>query len=133
MLKKIISLISCISFFSLLLMNLNLNEKISAIDKQPLEILSMRSQYEKHYDNGDGTYTAVVGTAPFHYDNGNGEWVEIDNTLIQNVDGSYTNSKNSMNVTLAPTAKINSINYMDSNSMNGCHLVSLNYMGHNIS
>lgn len=43
----------------------------------------MRSQYEKHYDNGDGTYTAIIDTVPIHYNNENGEWVEIDNTLIQ--------------------------------------------------
>lgn len=122
----------CVGFvFSLI--TSSSNEKVSATDEQPFEVLSMRSQYEKHYDNGDGTYTAIVDTAPIHYNNENGEWVEIDNTLIQNDDGSYTNAKNSMNVTLAPTANINTISDIDNNNMNDCHLVSLDYMGYNIS
>lgn len=128
MLKRIISFVSCASIFAFSLITSSSNEKVSAIAEQPFEVLSMRSQYEKHYDNGDGTYTAIIDTAPIHYNNENGEWVEIDNALIQNDDGSYTNAKNSMNVTLAPTANVNTISDIDNHKMNDCHLVSLDYM-----
>lgn len=133
MLKRIISFVSCASIFTFSLVTSSPNEKVSAIAEQPFEVLSMRSQYEKHYDNGDGTYTAIIDTAPIHYNNENGEWVEIDNTLIQNDDGSYTNAKNSMNVTLTSIANVNTISDIDKHKMNDCHLVSIDYMGYNVS
>lgn len=133
MIKRIISFVSCVSIFAFSLITPSSNKKVSAIAEQPLEVLSMRSQYEKHYDNGDGTYTAIIDTVPIHYNNENGEWVEIDNTLTQNDDGSYTNAKNSMNVTLAPTASVNTVSDINNNKMNDCHLVSLDYMGYNVS
>lgn len=133
MIKRIISFVSCVSIFAFSLITSSSNKKVSAIAEQPLEVLSMRSQYEKHYDNGDGTYTAIIDTVPIHYNNENGEWVEIDNTLTQNDDGSYTNAKNSMNVTLASTANVNTVSDINNNKMNDCHLVSLDYMGYNVS
>lgn len=133
MIKKIISFASCVSILAFSLITSSSNKKVSAIAEQPFEVLSMRSQYEKHYDNGDGTYTAIIDTVPIHYNDENGEWVEIDNTLTQNYDGSYTNAKNSMNVTLAPTANVNTVSDINNNKMNNRPLVSLDYMGYNVS
>ena len=133
MIKKIISFASCVSILVFSLITSSSHKKVSAIAEQPFEVLSMRSQYEKHYDNGDGTYTAIIDTVPIHYNDENGEWVETDNTLTQNDDGSYTNAKNSMSVTLAPTANVNAVSDINNNKMNDCHLVSLDYMGYNVS
>lgn len=38
-----------------------------AAEEEPFEIVSLRSEYEKHFDNGDGTITAFVNTVPIHY------------------------------------------------------------------
>lgn len=67
MIKKIISFASCVSILAFSLITSSSNKKVSAIAEQPFEVLSMRSQYEKHYDNGDGTYTAIIDTVPIHY------------------------------------------------------------------
>lgn len=128
MFRKVISFISIVSILTFPLISINSNECASAITKRPFEIISMRSKYEKHFNNGDGTQTAFIDTSPIHYNNENGEWIEIDNTLTKNDDGSYSNVKNSMNVTLASAANIDRINEIDDQ-----HLVSLDYMGYNIS
>ena len=88
----------------------------SATTQEPVEIISKRSEYEKHYDNGDGTITAFVNTDPFHYYD-NGKWVEIDNTLVCDDNGNYTNKSNSMNVTLAPAASVCSVDSIDGEQM----------------
>ena len=68
-------------------------------EKEPTEIVSLRSEYGKHFDNGDGTYSAYINTVPIHYFDGN-EWIEIDNSLISDGNGNYTNSSSDLNVTL---------------------------------
>lgn len=81
---------------------------VFATEKEPVEIISLRSEYEKHFDNGDGTITAFVSTEPLHYYK-DGEWVEIDNTLIFDENGKYINTSNPMNVTLASHTSVGSI------------------------
>jgi hypothetical protein len=68
-------------------------------EKEPTEIISKRSEYEKHFDNGDGTYSAYINTVPIHYLDGD-EWVEIDNSLIKDGKGNYTNSSSALHITL---------------------------------
>lgn len=68
-------------------------------EKEPTEIVSLRSQYEKHFDNGDGTCSAYINTVPIHYLDGD-EWVEIDNSLISDGKGNYTNSSSDLHVTV---------------------------------
>lgn len=67
------------------------------------EIVQLRSAYEKHYLNTDGSVTAVIHSMPMHYYE-NGEWLEIDNKLhvVKNSDGSlaYRNTNSPMQVTL---------------------------------
>lgn len=83
--------------------------KVNAIENiEPVEITSMRSEYEKHYDNGDGTYTAYVDTMPLHYYE-DGKWIDIDNTLVLNQNGDYVNKSNSMIVTLSSEATIHGL------------------------
>lgn len=77
-----------------------------AIDSS-MEIISLRSEYGKCFNNNDGTTTTFINTVPMHYYNGN-EWVDIDNSLIYE-NGSYTNINNSMNVTLAENTSVSSI------------------------
>lgn len=68
-------------------------------EKEPTEIISKRSEYGKHFDNGDGTYSAYINTVPIHYLDGD-EWVEIDNSLITDGKGNYTNSSSALHITL---------------------------------
>lgn len=74
--------------------------EVIPVNNIPVEIISERSEYGKHYDNGDGTFTAFVNTAPIHYYD-NGQWNDIDNTLEKNEDGDYVNRSNSLNVKLS--------------------------------
>ena len=95
MIKKCLTIISSLVFTATGIIY-PLNTK-AIEDIEPVEVVSIRSEYEKHYDNGDGTYTAYIDTVPLHYYK-DGEWVDINNTLIQDENGNYTNSENSMNV-----------------------------------
>lgn len=108
-----------VSVFSQLLAEPVWAENIS--DSVNNEIISLRSQYEKHFENGDGTISAFVDSVPVHYlDNGN--WVDIDNTLIPDSDGNYTNKSNSFNVTFTSNGKADLIDEIDDTS-----LVSIDY------
>lgn len=94
---------------------------------EPVEIISKRSEYEKHFDNGNGTTTAFINTAPLHYYE-NGEWKEIDNTLVSDSSGNFVNKSNSMKVTLTPEASVQSINANNQNNM-----VQIDKNGYSIS
>ena len=74
-----------------------------AVEKEPYEIIELRTEFSKSYDNGDGTITSFIDTVPVHYDD-NGQWVDIDNSLILDDNGNYTNKNNSMNVILSSVA-----------------------------
>lgn len=107
--------------------------KANAIENiEPVEITSMRSEYEKHYDNGDGTYTAYVDTMPLHYYE-DGKWIDIDNTLVLNQNGDYVNKSNSMIVTLSSEATINSIDSIGRESDNSDQMISIDYNGYSLS
>lgn len=108
MMKKCLTIISGLVFTATTWIICPLNTR-AIEDIEPVEVVSMRSEYEKHYDNGDGTYTAYIDTVTIHYYK-NGEWLDIDNTLIQNETGNYVNRSNSMKVTLSPETSISSIN-----------------------
>lgn len=128
--KKILSFMSFImsvSIFSSVIVPSSSTINASAFSEPPSEIMEMRSQYEKHFDNHDGTKTAYVYTSPIHYLE-NGEWVDIDNTLVKSEKGTYTNAHNSMNVTLASqtAAKMTPQNSIE-------HLMSLSYGRYGLS
>lgn len=120
----VLSLVMSMSLFTFF--NSNSLLSFSANEKKSVEIISRRSEYEKHFDNGDGTITAFIETAPLHYYD-DGEWIEIDNTLICDKDGNYTNTNNSMNVILASSTSVGSAK-IDKEPM-----VSLEYGGYSIS
>ena len=96
--KKRISLITAltVSLFSFSTMS---SSGARAKATEPVEILSLRSEYGKHFDNGDGTRTSYVNTAPIHYLE-DGEWVEIDNSLVIDENDNYTNVSNPLKVTI---------------------------------
>ena len=96
--KKSISLITAltVSLFSFSTMS---SSDASAKANEPVEILSLRSEYGKHFDNGDGTMTSYVNTAPIHYLE-DGEWIEIDNSLVIDENNNYTNVRNPLKVTI---------------------------------
>ena len=123
--KKALTILICTVIGVSLIFNTNSGSY--ALGKEPIEIISKRSEYEKHFDNGDGTITAFVNTAPLHYSD-NGEWKEIDNTLIPDNSGNYVNKNNSMKVTLSSETSVKSINTNNSNQM-----VCINKNGYTIS
>lgn len=57
--------------------------------------MSKRTAYEKHYDNHDGTTTALIHSTPLHYLD-DGEWRDINNTLMPGQDNNYVNTSNSI-------------------------------------
>lgn len=127
MIRKILSIISSVSILSMTLGSISPAEKVLASSELSGEIVSMRSRYEKHFDNNDGTQTAFIDTSPIHYYENN-EWLEIDNTIIKNDAGYFTNAGNSMNVILAPKASVEKLDELDDN-----HLFSLDYDKYSIS
>ncbi|TYS63661.1 DNRLRE domain-containing protein [Sutcliffiella horikoshii] len=75
------------------------------------EIVTLRSENSKVYENDNGTYTAEVYLEPIHFLEEN-EWQEIENTFsYSKEDEVYTNSSNSFDVTFnqEPSYKDNSI------------------------
>lgn len=105
----------------------NIATSVSAIESESVEIIEKRSEFEKHFDNGDGTTTAFINTAPIHYTD-NGVWKEIDNTLVIDNNGNYVNKSNSMKVTFSPETSVKSVNLNNENQM-----VDIEYNGYSIS
>ena len=130
MLKKCFIIISSLAFTATTGIICPLNTK-AIEDIEPVEVVSMRSEYEKHYDNGDGTYTAYIDTMPIHYYE-NGEWLDIDNTLTQDENGNYVNRNNSMKVTLSPETSISPINTINETFNNDTQMVSIDYNGYSL-
>ena len=61
-------------------MSLEPVEKTSKIQSEPIEIVSMRTATSKTYDNGDGSYKAVIWVKPIHYQDNEDNWQETENT-----------------------------------------------------
>lgn len=123
--KKSISFLMSfvIASFSLSAFNSSI---INANAQEPTEIISLRSEYGKQFDNGDGTITSYINTVPIHYWD-NGEWVEIDNSLILDENGNYTNKSSSFNITIPSEMTIsNNLSDYDSD-------FQLEYEGYKIS
>lgn len=59
------------------------------------EVTSKRDLYSKTYENGDGTFTALIGAGPIHYEK-NGQFLDIDHSITSNPDSAfpYSNSTN---------------------------------------
>ena len=47
------------------------------VTNEPVDEIELRTANSKTYDNGDGSYKAVVYTKPIHYKNKNGNWIDI--------------------------------------------------------
>ena len=103
MLKKGLSVLTTISILFLTVSNV-CSSAVSA--DGPVEILSLRSEYGKHFNNGDGTITAYINTVPIHYWQNN-QWMDIDNTLVLDEYGNYTNESNSLSVTIPSQLSVN--------------------------
>lgn len=50
------------------------------------EILDKRDIYEKHFENEDGSISAVSYANPIHYKDNSGKWQDVDNTLTSMTD-----------------------------------------------
>ncbi len=96
--KKCISIITAltVSLFSVSMVS---SSNVFAETNEPIEILSLRSEYGKHFDNGNGTRTSYVSTVPIHYLE-NGEWKEINNSLVMDNVGNYTNVSSPLNISI---------------------------------
>lgn len=59
------------------------------------EVTSKRDLYSKTYENGDGTFTALIGAGPIHYEK-NGQYFDISHSITANPDSAfpYSNSTN---------------------------------------
>jgi hypothetical protein len=55
-------------------------EETIFVGSEPIEIVSMRTEVSKTYDNGDGTHTAVIYVKPIHYQSTDGTWEDMDGT-----------------------------------------------------
>ena len=49
---------------------------------------AMRDLFTKHFNNGDGTYTAIIGSGPVHYYK-NQEYQDIDDKIVANNSAEY--------------------------------------------
>lgn len=96
--------LNVINVFSVSALTLNNNVKTESGSG---EIVAKRGEFEKHFQNEDGTITVATYASPVHYKSANGEWIDIDNTLVENLsskaivqDKVYINKGNSFKVTL---------------------------------
>ena len=55
----------------------------AATEATVVEVESMREEYTKHFLMPDGSYTAVVYSAPVHRKDENGNWQDIDNRMAE--------------------------------------------------
>jgi hypothetical protein len=60
------------ALFALVLLN-----AVLAFAAGRTEVTSMRTEWAKVYDNGNGTYTAEIKNHPIHKKNARGQWVDI--------------------------------------------------------
>lgn len=125
--KKFLSALLSVTTSAFIFTGISASGFALAQEPEPVEILSMRSEYEKHFDNGDGTITAFIDTVPLHYKS-DGEWLEIDNTLVLDDSGNYVNKSNSMDVALSSSASVSVLNAVDDEP-----LASIDYNGYSIS
>lgn len=57
------------------------NMKYGLVPVNAIEVISKRTKYAKIFNNGDGTFTAVVYTNPIHEKDENNKWQDIDNSV----------------------------------------------------
>ena len=57
----------------------NRSKTVSPILK---EVTELRTQYEKHFQHADGSFSLAAYSDPVHYQDTTGVWQEIDNTLV---------------------------------------------------
>lgn len=101
--KRCSTLLVCaVTLASLAIANL---PSLTVSAQEPTEIVSKRTAYEKHYDNHDGTTTALIHSTPLHYLD-DGEWRDINNTLMPGQDNNYVNTSNSMKVSLPKSTQL---------------------------
>ncbi|SFD40531.1 hypothetical protein [Ruminococcus albus] len=117
--KKCISLITAlaVSFVSFSMVS---SSSVCAGTNEPVEILSLRSKYVKHFNNGDGTRTSYVSTVPVHYLD-EGTWKEINNSLVIDDSGNYTNISSPLNISI-PAKLTNGDNSSIGLSSNDCSI-----------
>lgn len=81
----------------------NVEEKKSE-EKEPIELVDLRTENAKTFDNLDGTYTAEIAQEPIHYQDKEGNWREIDNSLVETNNGkTVTNKANDFSVEIDKT------------------------------
>ena len=111
------------------------SSSVTAEAKQPVEIVSLRSECGKYFDNGDGSITGFVGTSSLHYLDNN-EWKDIDNTLILDENGYFKNKCNSTKVSIPSTIDVSSSDNKQNNSFTlsyDDHSMSMNIIDNNFS
>ncbi|MDD1505808.1 DNRLRE domain-containing protein [Lysinibacillus sp. CNPSo 3705] len=80
----------------------NVEEK--SVEKKPIELVELRTENAKTFDNLDGTYTAEIAQEPIHYQDKQGNWEEIDNSLVETNNGkTVTNKANDFSVEIDKT------------------------------
>ena len=80
------------------------------------EVVDLRSEYSQTFQNPDGTFTAYIYTTPIFYRDADGELTQIDNRIVRQNDGSYTNAANELKVKFADIredGKAVSLSYKD--------------------
>ena len=132
--KKSISIITAVSMTVLSALSFK-SSSVTAEAKQPVEIVSLRSECGKYFDNGDGSITGFVGTSSLHYLDNN-EWKDIDNTLILDENGYFKNKCNSTKVSIPSTIDVSSSDNKQNNSFTlsyDDHSMSMNIIDNNFS
>ena len=71
------------------------------------EVTDKREENVKVYKTNFGGYSAYISSVPLHYLD-NGEWKDIDNSLSQNDDGTFSNTANGFEVNLPAALTDNS-------------------------
>ncbi len=97
-LKATAVVLACSMLLSALPMNAlaetlqNLQQDSASTPEILYEIESMREKNAKVFYRSDGINVAMMTPQALHYQDDNGEWQDIDNTLVEQEDGSLTNT-----------------------------------------
>lgn len=108
---KVISTVTSLLVSTMFFSNVSAMADLGVSTGNFVEDVSLRSEYSKFFREGNRNVTELHYSVPLHFNN-NGKWVDIDNTLVLDEFGNYTNACSDFNISLS--SKIQS----DSNVLN---------------
>lgn len=97
---KVISTVTSLLVSTMFFSNVSAMADLGVSTGNFVEGVSLRSEYSKFFREGNRNVTELHYSVPLHFNN-NGKWVDIDNTLVLDEFGNYTNACSDFNISLS--------------------------------